>query len=60
DMCKFYSSTDCRIDVICAPSNNPTFALKQFWSPLLMNFLRPDDCMCGFPATTLEGSGALK
>ncbi len=57
---KFYSSTDCRIDVIRAPTNNPVLAIKQFWSPLLMNFLRPDACMCGFPLTTLEGIGALK
>ncbi len=25
-----------------------------------MNFLRPDGCMCRFPVTTLEGSGALE
>ncbi len=57
---QFYTPTDRRVDIISVPSTNPVRGLKQFWASLVMNFIRPDLCVCGFPATTLEGVGILK
>ncbi len=57
---QFYTSHNRRVDVISVPSHNPVAALKQYWTSLVMNFLRPNVAVCGFPLTTLEGVGILK
>ncbi len=57
---QFYTAQDRRVDVISVPSPNPVAALQHFWASLVMNFLRPDVAVCGFPLTTLECVGILK
>ena len=50
---------DIRVDVITGASDNPVHSLKRFWSPIVMNFLRPDACVCGVPLDTLDGRGTF-
>ncbi|TFK90043.1 hypothetical protein K466DRAFT_468577, partial [Polyporus arcularius HHB13444] len=57
---QFITRTGKRVDVIRAPGNNPTVAINRFWSSLVMNFLRPDVCVSGYPSTTLARVGMLK
>ncbi len=60
DVRSFRTRTGGRVDVIRAPLNNPLVSINRFWSSLLMNFLRPDACVCGYPKTTLARVGLLK
>ncbi|KAI0697948.1 hypothetical protein C8T65DRAFT_551696, partial [Cerioporus squamosus] len=57
---QFYTLAGRRVDIISVPSTNPVAALKQFWSSLVTNFIRPDMAACGFPLTTLDGLAILK
>ncbi|RPD64425.1 hypothetical protein L226DRAFT_569862 [Lentinus tigrinus ALCF2SS1-7] len=54
------SGNHVRVDVITALSDNPVYCLQRFWSQLVMNFLRSDACVCGFPLETLQGYGNYK
>ncbi len=56
----FYGKSNRRIDIICSPSDNPITPLRFFCSSLLMNFLTPDGCVCGFPSATLSRLGVLR
>ncbi|RDX51348.1 hypothetical protein OH76DRAFT_1321485, partial [Lentinus brumalis] len=48
-----------RVDVICGYSDNPILAVNQFWASLVMNFMRSDVAVCGFPDFTLNNIGLL-
>ncbi len=60
DVRRFCSTSGRRVDVICSCSNNPIESLSRFWTSLVVNFLRPDGCVNGFPRSTLGGHGELK
>ncbi len=57
---QFYTTRDRRVDVIRVASNNPAVAINRFWASLVMNFLRPNACVCGYPDTTLARRGMFK
>ena len=61
DVKQFYlpQRPDVRVDVITSISDNPVYSLKRFWSPIVMNFLRPDACVCGVPLDTLDARGTF-
>ncbi len=56
----FQTRKNRRVHVICSLSNNPVTPLRFFFSSLLMNFITPDACVCGFPTATLDRVGVLK
>ncbi len=56
----FRTPNNRRVHVICSLSNNPITPLRFYFSSLLMNFLTPDGCVCGFPTATLDRVGVLK
>ena len=49
-----------RVDVICGRAENPVVSLKRFWATVVMNFLRPNGGVCGFPRDTLRGRGIVR
>ncbi len=49
-----------RVNVICSRSRSPVSPLRFFWSSIMMNFITPDSCVCGFPSATLARAGTLK
>ncbi|RDX52801.1 hypothetical protein OH76DRAFT_1323056, partial [Lentinus brumalis] len=55
-----YTATGRKIDVIRSPANNSMTPLRFFWSTLVMNFLTPDACVCGYPSITFQRFGILK
>ncbi len=55
-----YTATGRKIDVIRSPANNSMTPLCFFWSTLVMNFLTPDACVCGYPSITFQRFGILK
>lgn len=57
---KFVTRTGQRVDVIRSPTGSPITPLRFFWSTLVMNFLTPHACVCGYPSATLERIGVLK
>ncbi len=56
----FRTTTGRRVNVISSRSRNPITPLRFFWSSLMMNFITPDSCLCGFPSATLVHRGTLK
>lgn len=57
---RFRSPTGRFIDVVRSPVRNPLAPLQAFWSTLVVNFLSPDGCGCGFPAGTFRRKGIAK
>lgn len=55
----FTTATGLLVNVICSYSSSPVTPLRFVWSSLLMNFLTPDGCVCGFPNATLRGRAGL-
>ena len=60
DVRKFITPTGRRVDVIRSPTGSPITPLRFFWSTLVMNFITPRACVCGYPSATLERVGVLK
>ncbi|KAI0713791.1 hypothetical protein C8Q76DRAFT_586439, partial [Earliella scabrosa] len=60
DVVRFQTKDRREVDVIRSAANNPCLPLTSFWSTLLINFLTPDGCVCGFPSPTFVRTGALK
>ncbi len=60
DVRTFTTPTGARVDVIRSPSNSPLTPLRFFWSSLVVNFITPDGCGCGYPSSTLHRIGVLK
>ncbi|RDX53626.1 hypothetical protein OH76DRAFT_1479427 [Lentinus brumalis] len=56
----YRTTTGRRVNVISSRSRNPITPLRFFWSSLMMNFIAPDSCFCGFPTATLVHMGTLK
>ncbi len=56
----YRTTTGRRVNVISSQSRNPITSLRFFWSSLMMNFITPDCCVCGFPSATLLRLGTLK
>ncbi len=48
------------IRVMCSSTNNPIAPIRESFSTLIMNFLTPDACVCGFPSITFRRSGLLR
>lgn len=57
---KFLTPSGLTVDVIRSPSGSPITPLRFFWSTLVMNFLTPQACVCGYPSATLQGVGIMK
>ncbi|KAI0712982.1 hypothetical protein C8T65DRAFT_520794, partial [Cerioporus squamosus] len=57
---RFYTASGKKIDVIRSPSNNSITPLHFFWSTIVMNYLTPDACVCGYPTITFRRFGILK
>lgn len=60
NLLQFKTPKEQYVDVIRSPTNNPVVAINRFWSSLVMNFLTPDSCVCGFPNSTLSRIAMLK
>ena len=57
---RFRTKTDRFVDVIRSSMNSPVTPLHAFWSTLVMNFVTPDGCVCGFPEGTLNRQGIVR
>ena len=57
---RFETSSGREVDVIRSAVNSPVTPLNCFWSTLVINFITPDGCACGFPERTLAHKGLLK
>ncbi len=55
----FVTPSGLYVNVVSSPSNNPITPLRFFWSSLMMNFITPDACVCGYPSATLLRLGTL-
>ena len=60
DVRKFVTPTGKHVDVIRSPTYSPVTPLRFFWSTLVMNFITPRACVCGFPSATMQRIGVLK
>ncbi len=57
---RFRTPTGRLVDVVRSPTGSPLSPLRAFWSTLVVNFLTPDGCGCGFPSGTLRKRGFVK
>ncbi|KAI0709398.1 hypothetical protein C8Q76DRAFT_799407 [Earliella scabrosa] len=60
DVLRFRTSTGRSIDIVRSATNSPITPIRTFWTTLLMNFITPDACACGFPTATLARTGAFR
>ena len=60
DIYRFRTKTNLHVDVIRSSMNSPITPIHAFWSTLVMNFLTPDGCACGFPRGTLQRQGIIR
>ena len=49
-----------RINLFSSHSSNPVTPIRFVWSSLLVNFITPDTCVCGFPSQTLRRRAAFR
>ncbi|KAI0745891.1 hypothetical protein C8Q76DRAFT_790209 [Earliella scabrosa] len=57
---RFRTPTGRYVDVIRSSMSSPVTPIRAFWSTLVMNFITPDGCACGFPRGTLDRRGAVR
>ncbi|KAI0746096.1 hypothetical protein C8Q76DRAFT_586729, partial [Earliella scabrosa] len=50
----FATRTGRRVDVIRSPVCTPIYPLLFYWTTLVMNFITPGGCFCGYPVETLN------
>ena len=59
-ICRFRTRSNQNVDVIRSSMNSPITPINAFWSTLVMNFIAPDGCACGFPPGTLHRQGIIR
>ncbi|KAI0706466.1 hypothetical protein C8Q76DRAFT_596427, partial [Earliella scabrosa] len=57
---RFRTETNLHVDIIRSAVHSPLTPLHFYWTTLVMNFITPDACACGFPDGTLTRRGILR
>ncbi|KAI0745184.1 hypothetical protein C8Q76DRAFT_607138, partial [Earliella scabrosa] len=60
DVFRFRTPTGRHVDIVRSSTSNPVTPLRAFWTTLVMNFLTPDGCVCGYPGGTMARHGFIR